>query len=87
MDQHPSVLEARRQARLLETQNEFEMAMKSHQKKNKRPGTTSNVAGTRDFTSSSSSSKYEEAMLVDAKDEDDDDDDEDNDEKDAWLPR
>ena len=60
LDQHPSVLEARRQARLLETQNEFEMAMKSHQKKNKRPGTTSNVAGTRDFTSSSSSSKYEE---------------------------
>lgn len=32
MDQHPSVLERRRQARLAETQREFEEAMKSHGK-------------------------------------------------------
>ena len=32
LDQHPSVLERRRQARLQETQMEFEQAMKSHQK-------------------------------------------------------
>ena len=32
LDQHPSVLERRRQARLQETQMEFEKAMKSHEK-------------------------------------------------------
>ena len=57
LDQHPSLLEKRRQARLEETQREFEQAMKSHNK------FTSNRPGSRAAANSvvdTSASKYEE---------------------------
>ncbi len=65
MDKHPSVLERRRQARLAETQREFEEAMKSHGKfRSRGGGPGSSTAATSDSgTQLSGSKSYSSADL------------------------